>query len=161
MELNYVNTETPVSLTYCPVCGDRGDELVIGEVYKYTNENDELLGYGHPGGVLAQALIGDGVEYVAVPLEDNEPAPGGHACDNCSAEIRMQQKRFEAEVIAGGLHWSCTMCNKFGVIVKDDSRGFCSATRGAAGVQPPNQLGVRFDHCDQHASEEDPTTGVQ
>ena len=150
--LTYVEAETPVSLTFCPMCGERGEEIVIGEVYRYIGEGGRLLGYGHPGGVLAQALINDKVDYIAVPLEEHEEAPGGHACSNCSARIALQQKRFEAEVIAGGLHWSCEQCGRFGVIVKDDSLGFCAATRGAAGVQPPNQLGVRFSDCEQHVS---------
>ena len=143
-------------LTYCPVCNENGEEIVIGEVYKYFGEDGELFGYGHPGGVLGQALCHDETPYVTVPLKDNEKAPGSHPCSNCHADIRLQQKRFEAEVVAGGLHWACEECGKFGVIVKDDSLGFCSTTRGAAGVQPPNQLGVRFNYCTQHESADDP-----
>jgi len=162
-ELTYVESETKVTLTYCPMCGERGDELVIGEVYKYIGEHGENFGYGHAGGELAQALMLEGVKYIAHPLGDNEPAPGGHVCSDCSAEIAHQQKQFEAEVIRGGLHWTCEDCGQFGVIINDDSLGFCAATRGAAGVKPPNQLGVRFSDCEQHQTVEDmlPETDTQ
>lgn len=156
MELNYATVETPITMTYCPLCYAEGDEIVVGEVYKYIDEDGELIGYGHPGGVLAQALISDETPYVASPIKPDETVPGGTPCSNCAADIKMSQKKFEAEVIAGGLHWACEECGKFGVIIKDDSIGFCAATRGAAGVQPPNQLGVRFDRCEQHAAADDP-----
>ena len=157
MELNYCKVETPVVMTYCPLCHAAGNDIVIGEVYKYIDEDGDLIGYGHPGGVLAQALISDETPYVASPIKSDEKVPSGEPCSDCAADIKMRQKKFEAEVVAGGLHWACEECGLFGVIVKNDSIGFCAATRDAAGVQPPNQLGVRFDRCEQHESADDPT----
>lgn len=150
-----------VRLTYCPKCNEDGEELVIGEVYKYFAEDGVLLGYGHPGGSLGVALTNDEVKYTTVPLTGNDRAPGSHICSNCYAALRMQGKRFEELVIAGGVHWWCEDCLDFGVIVNEDSVGFCVGARAAAGVQPPNQLRVNFERCAQHRSAEDPHSTLQ
>ena len=160
MELD-LPTLTPARQTFCPLYKGDSDELVIGDVVRYVSPEGEELGYGHPGGLLAQALIHDETPYEVEELEDHERAPGGVFCDDCSAMISEQRVRFTREVISGGVHWSCDECGKFGIIIANDSRGFAADTRGAVGVKPPNQLGVKFDRCIQHQSEEDPTTGVQ
>lgn len=151
-----------VHQTFCPICLQSGEELVIGEVYRYVGEEDKFVyGYDHAGGPLGRALTEDRVPYIATKLQPHERAPGSAPCAACDKRIEVQRKIFNAEVEAGGLHWTCEECGLFGVIVRNDSLGFCAATRGAAGVEPPNQLGVRFDRCEQHESEEDVTTMIQ
>lgn len=147
-------------MTYCPVCNGNAEEVVVGDVIRYVGPNGEVFGYGHPGGVLSQELLKQGIKYVAVPLEDHEKAPGSHPCPDCAAGIAMQRKRNELEVIKGGLHWYCVQCRSHGVVVAGDSKGFSAQVRGASGVQPPNQLGVKFTNCQQHAAEDDPKTGI-
>jgi hypothetical protein len=156
-----IETFTQAHLTYCPLCRGAGEELIVGEVFRYTGPNGELFGYDHAGGPLGHHLREEEIKYIAVPLEEGERVRGEVTCENCSKRIARQRKRFEAEVIAGGLHWTCEGCHKFGVIVRNDSLGFCADTRGVAGVEPPNQLGVRFTNCEQHSAEDEPTTGIQ
>ena len=146
-----------VHLTYCPVCGLEAEELTIGTVLKYyTAEDGELIGYGHPGGVLALSLIESGVEYKTKPLEDYERAPAGDPCADCVADIAHQRAEFKVEIEKGGIHWYCEDCGVWGVIAHDDSYGFSATLRRRTGVAPPNHMGVRFKNCRQHESEEDP-----
>lgn len=143
--------------TYCPMCYEPSEEVVVGEVFRYIDKHGKLIGYGYPGGILGLELTEYEVDYT-VESVDGERLPGGHPCSNCQAEIQHHRKECEAEVIRGGLHWQCTMCGLFGVIMHNDSQGFCKEVRAAAGVQPPQQFGVKFSNCWQHQTEVDVVT---
>ncbi len=146
-----------VHLTYCPVCGYDAEEIAIGEVMKYyTVDSGELLGYGHPGGILALALIECEVEYKTVSIEVTDRAPAGDPCTDCAADIAHQHAEFKVEVEKGGVHWHCDECGLYGVVAHDDSRGFSARVRQRSGIQPPTHIGVTFKDCKQHESEEDP-----
>lgn len=145
-----------VRLTYCPLCGFAAEELTIGEVVKYYSvESGELIGYGHPGGVLAHSLIESEVKYNTKTLDVTERAPAGEPCANCAADIAKQRAEFKVEIARGGIHWHCLACQVWGVIVHNDTRGFAAGVRARAGVEPPTHIGVKFKDCRQHQSEED------
>ncbi len=148
-------------LTSCPVCTGDAEELTIGEVVKYFGkESDQLLGYGHPGGVLAELLIQKEVPYRVEPVSGAERVPASGPCPDCAADILHQNLEFEDVVKGGGIHWRCEACHSYGVIVEGDSRGFSAAVRRGAGVLPPNQIRVTFTNCIQHESEGDHLTGL-
>ena len=150
-------TNHEVHLTYCPVCGFDAEELTVGEVMKYYTESGELLGYGHPGGSLAHALIECDVKYNTIPLDVTERAPAGEPCADCAADIALQRAEFKVEVEKGGIHWHCDSCGLWGVIAHNDSRGFSAGVRQRSGVKPPTHIGVNFNYCKLHESEEDPS----
>ena len=143
-------------LTFCPVCQGNAEEITIGVVLKYYGEETGiLLGYGHPGGVLAQELLRQEITYRTEAVRDGERLPAGGPCPDCQADIMHQRLEFEEEIKRGGIHWSCNVCAKFGVVMHNDSIGFCANLRGASGIAPPNHLEVRFIRCEQHASQGD------
>lgn len=147
--------------TICPLCNNNAEQIVIGRVYRYkTSKGGHFLGFGHAGGPLAYRLLEDGVEYTAEIVDQSEKLPADGPCPDCQADLLHQRLEFEQEVMNGGLYWKCDMCQKYGVIVADDSLGFCKSVRGTARVAPPNQTvvvsGVRFSFCGQHASADDP-----
>ena len=136
------------------MCDDPSEEVVVGEVFRYIDKRGKLIGYDHPGGVLGYELTEHGVEYTTEEV-DGGRVPGGQPCSNCKARIQQHRKECEAEVIKGGLHWHCAMCGLFGVIIHNDSRGFCKDVRKQAGVLPPQQFGVKFSNCWQHQTDAD------
>ena len=143
-------------LTYCPICKGNAEELTIGTVLKYYGEEtDILLGFGHPGGALAHELIRQEVSYRTEAVGEAERLPAGGPCPDCRADIMHQRLEFEEEIKKGGAFWSCQVCGKYGVVVHNDSVGFCAALRGQTGIAPPNYLEVKFVRCEQHASEGD------
>lgn len=146
--------------TICPLCQNDAEQLVLGTVFIYrTRKGKNFIGFGHAGGPLAHRLLAMGVEYVADIVDQNKKLPADRPCPDCQADLFHQRLEFEREVMNGGLYWRCDMCRKSGVIVAGDSLGFCESVRGAAGIAPPNNkgvTGVSFNHCDQHASVEDP-----
>lgn len=144
-----------VRLTFCPVCGMDAEELTIGEVLKYVNKDGDVLGYGHPGGILALTLIDQEIPYETIKLESFERAPAGHPCSNCMADIAQQRAEFKVEIELGGLHWHCEECGVWGIVMHDDSHGFSAGVRRASGIKPPTHAGVRFTNCKQHESEDD------
>lgn len=157
MQIEEHELKQEVRLTFCPLCGLDAEELTIGEVLKYIGESGEMLGYGHPGGVLAFSLIDNEVKYKTQTLDPAERAPAGHPCSDCAANIAHQRAEFQVEVERGGVHWNCTSCEQWGVVMHDDSRGFSVGVRRSAGIEPPNHIGVKFINCKQHESEDDPT----
>lgn len=143
--------------TYCPMCEEPSEEVVVGEVFRYIDKRGKVIGYDHPGGKLGNELTIHDVTYT-FELVDGDRLPGGQPCPDCVARIAQHRKECEYEVVQGGLHWQCAMCRKFGVIVHNDSQGFCKDVRNAAGVQPPQQFGVKFSNCWQHQTEVDVVT---
>ena len=143
-------------LTFCTICQGDAEELTIVTVLKYYGEETGiLLGYGHPGGVLAQELLDQEITYRTEAVGDAERLPAGGPCPDCQADIMHQRLEFEEEIKRGGVHWTCNVCGQFGVIIANDSVGFCDHMRGTSGIKPPNYLEIRFVRCEQHASEGD------
>lgn len=142
--------------TTCPLCKNDAEQIVIGTVYRYTtSRGGHFIGFGHAGGPLAHKLLDLGVDYEAEVIGPYDKVPADRPCPDCEADLFHQRLEFEQEVINGGLHWRCVMCGKFGVIVANDSVGFCENVRGEAGIEPPTQMGVRFENCIQHATPDD------
>jgi len=156
LRISEIDTTQDVHETFCPLCGFDAEELTVGTVLKYYSESGELLGYGHPGGVFAQDLITKDVLYTTTPLDDSERAPAGGPCVDCAEDISNQRAEFKDEVEKGGLHWHCTECGLWGVIIHNDSKGFAAGVRKQAGIAPPAHLGVKFINCSQHAAEDTP-----
>ena len=141
--------------TFCRWCGEDGEEIVIGEVYAYYDADDNLIGYGHPGGPLGQHLMEQHKEYTAEPLEDGERAPAWMPCSNCKAEHQMQHRMFDIEMARGGVQWMCTQCHQYGMIMHNDSQGFSAMARQQSNTPAPDTCTVRFVGCHQHATEQD------
>ncbi len=155
LSLTHPTKGLDLHFTFCPLCKQLAEELTVGAVLKYFTKDDTFLGYGHPGGVLAMALIENEVEYKTGPVRDAERLPGSKPCPNCEAYIAQQQAEFEREVQLGGVKWHCESCGKAGIIIHNDRAGFSVKMRAAAAVYPPEPLGIVFTRCNQHACEDD------
>ena len=162
------NTGTPRTpreiktyFTYCPMCLNEGDELVLGLTVRYLSKDGELLAYGHPGGEVAKYLMDIGKEYDFEVVDESELLPAIDICSNCKDLLDQQALQFAKDVAAGGVRWFCDVCKKAGVIMANDSKGFCNHVRKETKIFAPDIVTVKFNKCEQHASIEDVHTEVQ
>lgn len=146
-------------LTFCSMCGEQTDEVVLDDVYKYFHQGD-LLALDHPGGPVSQYLIDIGVDYTAELVEEDEQLPASKYCPDCEDEIEVQKTEFLEELEKGGVRWHCVECFKTGIIVANDSLGFSQAIREEMDRPAPQMVDVRFSSCSQHAAEDDPDPTV-
>ena len=142
-------------LTFCPICGNPAEEIVVGEVYKYVTDAGEVIGYGHPGGEPGLSLHAEGAKYNVVELGEYDRAPASKPCGKCLKLIAAQRLGFGEEVKRGGVYWMCEECGLHGVVIAKDSRGFSAQARASVGIKPPNKVRVKFRRCEDHDSEEE------
>lgn len=147
--------EVRVYMTYCRMCGEHADEAIIGDVYKYTDDEGTVYGYDHAGGWLSQYLLDIGVGYEATLVPDTERLPTNEYCQRCQDRIDAEQIEFMEEIERGGVRWMCEVCHQAGIVVRDDSQGFSKAVREQMQVFAPEHVTVKFNSCRQHACEGD------
>ena len=138
-------------LTYCQRCGGEASELTVGDVRKITN-----TGEGTDHGKVAYANRGETRKladklgwnnYSVDEIPEGERLPASEPCEGCREELA----KFKAVVEDGGVYWSCKECHQSGVIKPSD---YANAVRKSAGVEKPKPVGVAFDVCKDHATQE-------
>lgn len=147
--------------TYCPLCKGAGPDLVLGQVVRYLNEDGSTLAYGHPGGEVSKHLMKVGMKYDYEIVDDDACFAAVDVCQSCKRLLDAQSFNFEKVVAEGGVRWFCDTCKSAGVIVANDSLGFCANIRQETKIYPPDIVTVKFNNCNQHASVEDVKTLVQ
>lgn len=147
--------------TFCPMCGKDADQLVLGLAVRYLDTDGYQLAYGHPGGEVAKYLKQIEKEYDYEVVEEHERLPADDVCKSCQDLLYAQKFRFNHIVAEGGVAWFCDICKQTGVIVANDSLGFCENIRKETKILAPNPVTVKFNDCKQHASAEDVYTKVQ
>ncbi len=122
-------------LTYCPRCGEDGDELILlgatDRIYKCT-----YCGMRSIGKRLSKCPeCGRNSWHKVGTVGEYDKLPSSHLCAKCEKELAEHK----AIVDAGGIYWKCKDCRAEGVIktgrYADSIREHLHISSGPCGVE--------------------------
>jgi hypothetical protein len=135
--------------TYCRRCKCDTNELIVGDNRLMRHKTLEQTAIT-PRGTTSQTAKKLGWlpgEYSVEPVPEGK-LPATEYCDSCKDELVEWYKLAKA----GGVLFTCTVCNRNGVILAGD---YADTIREEIGATPGEPCGVEFVECFQHHTAKD------
>lgn len=131
------------TLTICPQCGEKGDEIALaGDSTKYYCNNCSLNFIGETGKKRCpECNSAKHVDTIGVFNGFHERLMASQPCKKCQ-DLNKKQADMIAE---GGIYWKCSKCGSSGAINADHP--LSAEVRDKMGI-PEGPCGIDFDGTD-------------